>query len=240
MQKDNSEINQDNHHRRTIRLKGYDYSQPGAYFVTICTHENHSLFGKIVDGEMQLNELGKAVEFTWNDLVNHVDGIELGPFVIMPNHIHAIIQIIEVGAGLEPARTEPARTEPVRTEPARTEPARTEPTYTDPTHTEPIHTEPTRTEPTRTERARTEPARTEPTLTPMKAQTPLPEIVRQLKTFSAKRINILRKTTGKPVWQRNYYEHIIRNDQSFQKIGEYILSNPIQWENDRYYPEGTL
>ena len=235
MLKDNSEINQDNHHRRSIRLKGYDYSQPGAYFVTICTHENHSLFGKIVDGEMQLNELGKAVEFTWNDLVNHVDGIELGPFVIMPNHIHAIIQIIEVGAGLEPARTEPARTEP-----ARTEPARTEPTYTDPTHTEPIHTEPTRTEPTRTERARTEPARTEPTLTPMKAQTPLPEIVRQLKTFSAKRINILRKTTGKPVWQRNYYEHIIRNDQSFQKIGEYILSNPIQWENDRYYPEGTL
>ncbi len=89
-----SKMKQEPHHRRSIRMKGYDYSQPGAYFVTICTHGKQSLFGKIVDGEMKLNDFGKVVEFTWNDLVNHVDGIELGPFVIMPNHIHAIIHII--------------------------------------------------------------------------------------------------------------------------------------------------
>jgi len=106
MQEDN--LSKSEHHRRSIRLKGYDYSQPGAYFVTICTHKTHSLFGKIVNGEMQLNDLGKAVQFTWNDLVNHVDNIELGPFVIMLNHIHGIIQIIEgqaVRAGSEPTRT---------------------------------------------------------------------------------------------------------------------------------------
>jgi len=106
--------------------------------------------------------------------------------MIMPNHIHGIIQIIEpnVGAGSEPARTEPAPKS-------------------------------------------------------SSSQTSLPEIVRQFKTFSARRINTLRNSTDKPVWQRNYYEHIIRNDQSFQKIGEYILTNPVQWENDRYYPGGT-
>jgi hypothetical protein len=99
--------------------------------------------------------------------------------------------------------------------------------------------EPARTETARTETARTETARTEPARTSAKLQTPLPEIVRQFKTFSARRINNLRKSTGKPVWQRNYYEHIIRNNESFQKIGDYILTNPIQWENDRYYPGGT-
>ena len=112
MSRDNSENLQDRHHRRSIRMKGYDYSQPGAYFVTICTHGKQSLFGKIVDGEMKLNDFGRVVEFTWNDLVNHVDGIELGPFVIMPNHIHAIINIIarkSVGAGSEPAPTESTR-----------------------------------------------------------------------------------------------------------------------------------
>jgi len=217
MSRDNSENLQDRHHRRSIRMKGYDYSQPGAYFVTICTHGKQSLFGKIVDGEMKLNDFGKVVEFTWNDLVNHVDGIELGPFVIMPNHIHGIIHIIarkSVGAGSNNGASVGAGSEPARTEPARTEPARTEP-------------------------ARTEPARTEPARTSARKQTPLSEIVRQLKTFSAKRINLLRKSTGEPVWQRNYYEHIIRNNESYQKIGEYILTNPIQWENDRYYSGGT-
>ncbi len=231
-------MKQEPHHRRSIRMKGYDYSQPGAYFVTICTHGKQSLFGKIVDGEMKLNDFGKVVEFTWNDLVNHVDGIELGPFVIMPNHIHAIIHIIasantvragsginasvgadsdngaSVGAGSDNGASVGAGFEPARTEPARTESARTEP-------------------------ARTEPARTEPTPTSARKQTPLSEIVRQLKTFSAKRINLLRKSTGEPVWQRNYYEHIIRSNKSYQKIGDYILTNPIQWENDRYYSGGT-
>src|SRR5690606_2676086 len=141
--------------RRSIRLKGYDYSQPGAYFITICTHQNHALFGKIVDGEMQLNNLGRVVQFTWDDLVNHVDNIELGPFVIMPNHIHGIIQIIETEGGAV--------------------------------------------------RAGSEPARTEPAPTTSSSHTPLPEIVRQFKTFSARRINNLQKSTGEPVWQRNYY-----------------------------------
>ncbi|MGV8048897.1 MAG: transposase [Anaerolineaceae bacterium] len=197
------------HHRRSIRLPEYDYSQAGAYFITLCAHQREYLFGEIVDGEMKLNEFGQIVQSTWHDLVNHVARIELDAFVIMPNHIHGIITI--VGAGSEPARTEPARTEPARTEPARTEPARTEP-------------------------ARTEPA---PTTDITQKQTPLSEIVRQLKTFSARRINLARNTPGEPVWQRNYYEHIIRDEKSYNAISEYILDNPAKWELDSLFSGRT-
>ncbi|MBC7260656.1 MAG: transposase, partial [Chloroflexi bacterium] len=76
----------DRHHRRSIRLKGYDYSQCGAYFVTICTQDRACLFGEIVDGGMQLNEWGQIVESTWQDLPNHVPHVQLDEFVVMPNH----------------------------------------------------------------------------------------------------------------------------------------------------------
>jgi hypothetical protein len=69
---------------------------------------------------------------------------------------------------------------------------------------------------------------------------PLPEIVRQLKTFSARRVNQLRKTPGRHVWQRNYYEHVIRNELVYYKITEYILNNPSSWSEDRYYKSQTI
>ncbi|WP_026370681.1 transposase [Kallotenue papyrolyticum] len=172
------------HHRRSIRLKGYDYAQPGAYFITICTQHRACLFGEVVDGEMRLNDYGKIVEFTWHDLVNHISGIMLDAFVVMPNHVHGIVIITDgpgvVGAGSEPAPTTPAT----------------------------AHT----------------------------ARHGLPEIVRQFKTFSARRINALRGTPGVSVWQRNYYEHIIRNDEALERIRRYILENPARWMRDREKP----
>jgi len=179
-------------YRRSIRLHGYDYTQAGAYFVTICCQDREELFGEIVNGEMVLNEYGNMVQFTWNDLVNHVAGIELGEFVIMPNHVHGIVMIVDdgaMGADLESARTEPART----------------------TGSAGIESAPTENE--------------------MKRQ-PLSEIVRQFKTFSARRINEKRETPGIRVWQRNYWEHIIRNDEEYGNISAYILNNPGQWELD--------
>ena len=176
-----SRIDTQIHIRRSTRLPGYDYSQPGAYFITICTHEREQLFGNIVNELMHLNELGEMVNFTWLDLVNHIANILLGPFIIMPDHIHAIIHIIEAGeilpikmAGLEPAPTIP--------------------------------------------------------LAPLgQNQTSLTEIVRQFKTFSARRINILRNTSGVPVWQRSFWDTIIRNDKSYRSITEYIVTNPQRW-----------
>lgn len=172
--------------RRSIRLKGYDYSQPGAYFITVCTRNKECLFGEVINGEVILNEYGQCVEFTWKDLPNHNPNILLDAFIIMPNHVHGIVII--VGAGSEPAQG---------------------------TGLEPSGGSGTR---------------------PYKKPS-LFEIVRQFKTFSARRINQLRNTPGVPVWQRNYYEHIIRSEYALNKIREYIINNPIRWELDIENPQ---
>ena len=175
------------HNRQSFRLKDHDYSEVGSYYITICTYEFRCLFGVIKNGEMQLNRFGNIVLLTWNDLTNHIANIELGKFVIMPNHVHGIVNIVEPKSityekadvnlpGLKIAKTRPP-------------------------------------------------------------QQPLSEIVRQFKTFSAMRINNLRKMRGSPVWKRNYFERIIRNEKAYMAVQEYIHNNPFKWELDKYYGE---
>ena len=107
-------------HRKSIRLKDYGYSQAGAYFITICTHERQTLLGQIVDGRMQLNSLGEIVQAVWFALTEHYAHIHLGAFVVMPNHVHGVIEIkIEdavssVGVGLKPTHTRHGLSEIVR------------------------------------------------------------------------------------------------------------------------------
>ena len=182
--------NIDIHHRRSIRLKFYDYTQAGAYFVTICTHGRECLFGFIENGKMVLNEYGRIVDFTWNDLVNHNSNIGLGEYAIMPNHFHGIIVINPVGAGSKPALVDGAGLDKAGLEPAPTNHG-------------------------------------------------LFEIVRQFKTFSARRINELRHSPGVPVWQRNYYEHVIRNEADYNRIAEYVAINPLKWLEDTLHPENA-
>jgi REP element-mobilizing transposase RayT len=81
----------DKHNRRSIRLNGYDYAQPGAYFVTICTKGHACLFGHVVNGEMHLNEAGEISQRCWEDIPHHFPSVELDAFVIMPNHIHGVV-----------------------------------------------------------------------------------------------------------------------------------------------------
>jgi putative transposase len=211
------------HHRHSQRLRGYDYFLAGAYFVTICTQGHESLFGEVVGSEwagsrpahfsnassetprMVLNAFGRVVEATWYDLVNHHAGIELGAFICMPNHVHGIVVIKKlnpVGAGLEPAHIKP--TKPVSFIP----PAKF------------IRTTEEEGYKKRTGCGVPEPAPTKATLS---------EIVRQFKTFSSKRINALRETPGSSVWQRNYYDHIIRDEEDLARINEYIEANPARW-----------
>jgi hypothetical protein len=107
----------DIHHRRSIRLRDYDYSQAGAYFVTICVLQRECLFGEIVDSEMIMNEMGRIVLAAWTDLSNHYKHIILDEYMVMPNHVHGIIDIVGaglnavgpscnmVGAGFKPAPT---------------------------------------------------------------------------------------------------------------------------------------
>ncbi len=170
------------HYRRSIRLKEYDYAHAGAYFVTICAYNGESLFSKIIDGKMRLNEWGHVVEDCWNEVPRHFKNIELDAFVVMPNHMHGIIIITDsVGAR----------------------------------HASPLQI-------------------------PQNQRRPKPKslgaILGSFKSAVAKRINKIRATPGTPVWQRNYYEHIIRSDESVNRIREYILANPLTWRLDRENP----
>ena len=179
------------HHRRSIRLKGYDYTQPGAYFVTICTHERTCLFGEVVDGVMVLNAYGRIAQACWESIPDHFPHVQLDAVVIMPNHMHGIIWIVDddgnttCGGGRGTARRAPTTT-------------------------------------TTTER--------------FGAPVPgsLPTIIRSFKSAVTKHINAHRGTPGAPVWQRNYYEHIIRNEQALNAIRRYIAENPLRWHLDRY------
>ena len=196
-----------------MRLGGYDYASDGAYFITIVTHDREALFGSVVDGEMVLNDFGRIVESTWYDLVNHNANIGLDDFVVMPNHIHGIIVIFEpVGAGSKPAQLFRAGSKPAQLFRAGYEPAPTENANDALNETGQLF------------RAGYEPAPTKPVS--------LSEIVRQLKTFSSRRINALRGTPGAAVWQRNYYDHIIRSDREYEQVAAYIANNPANWLTD--------
>jgi putative transposase len=83
------------HHRKSIRLKEYDYSSPGDYFITICTYDKQCILGDVVGEEMQLNQIGKTVAHCWEDIANHFENVELDEFIVMPNHLHGIIIITE-------------------------------------------------------------------------------------------------------------------------------------------------
>ena len=178
------------HHRRSIRLQGYDYSRAGAYFVTICTQNRECLLGNIGDGEMRLNEAGRIVADSWIWLATQYDHVELDEWVIMPNHIHGIIVIADDDRG-----------GPV----------------VGGTH--------------RSTHDGWGGSRTAPTGTGKRK--PIGRLVGAYKTVSTKRINVLRATPGAKLWQRNYWEHIIRNEPELNRIREYIQNNPAQWQSDR-------
>jgi REP element-mobilizing transposase RayT len=172
------ENNQKPRCRHLNRLKDYDYSQPNAYFVTVCTKNRYGLFGEIHGDIMRLSSYGEIIQLSWFNLPQHYPNVELDAFVIMPNHIHGIIFLTDVGAGLKPA----------------------------------------------------------PTDSPCDKLHGLPEIIRAFKTFSSRQINQSRNMPGTSVWQRNYYEHVIRKDESLGKIREYIETNPLRWALDKENP----
>lgn len=170
------------HHRRSIRLKGYDYTRAGVYFVTIVTQNRACLFGHIVAGEVRLNAFGQVVAETWQWLATQYDYVELDEWVVMPNHLHGIVVITDTGDGGGGSRTAP------------------------------------------TVIAST---------APMVKRKPLGRLIGAFKTVSTKRINEYRGTSGVVVWQRNYYEHIIRDERSLNRVREYIAANPLRWHLDR-------
>ncbi len=162
--------------RRSLRLPGYNYSQPGAYFVTICTQNRLPIFGRVDQGRMLLNNCGIIATRKWERLDERFPEIEIDEFIVMPDHMHGIVIISDVGA-----------------------------TPVGANHDLPIHELP------RLARRRMT----------------LPMVIGFYKMNTAKAINIANDTRGTHVWQRNYYEHIIRNQDSLNRIRRYIQENPI-------------
>lgn len=182
------------HHRRSIRLKGYDYSWAGLYFITICCQGRVCRFGDVVKREMVLNDAGTMVENQWLKLPDRFPNIQLHEYVVMPNHFHAILEI--VGATLVVAHNETV-----------------------------AHND---------DSQKGQPQGIAPTCKTLGAMVGAfqsivtVEYIRGVKTLGWKPFD------GK-LWQRNYWEHIIRNEQSYMTISEYIINNPAKWWDDKFY-----
>ena len=183
------------YHRRSIRLTGYDYTQNGCYFLTICTRNRECLFGEIQNAEMFLSNIGEKVNDCWQEIPNHFPQIVLHDYVIMPNHVHGIIEINNIdaiesnnGVIVGANNYSPANYSPLR---SSTNPAS-------------LSSRPNGTSRT------------------------VGSVVRGFKIGVTKQM-------GFSPWQRNYYEHIIRNDESYQNIVQYMAQNPLKWEEDCFY-----
>jgi REP element-mobilizing transposase RayT len=195
-----SKFDPQKHHRRSIRLKGFDYSSEGAYYVTIVTQGRECLFGEIVDGEMVLNEAGQMIIKWWNELPNKFPHVVLGEFIVMPNHFHGIIFIVEnVGADLRVCPDGEENTSIKKGEHIGS----------------PQHAGSPQ----------------------QRSNAPLSQIIQWFKTMTTNEyIRGVKQSNWEPfigkVWQRNYYEHIIRNEKDLQRIADYILNNPSRWGED--------
>ena len=179
--------------KNSLRLDNYNYSWAGAYFITICSYKKESLFGKINDFSMKLNDFGKIVQSCWDQISGKYKNIDLGDFVIMPNHIHGIILI--VGAIHESPETK------------RT-------IYKSSCNNGVIRELPLRVE---------------------RRNMLLSKIIGRFKMNSSKLINNIRSSAGAHIWQRGYYDHIIRNDEDLNNIKQYIQNNPQNWQTDNNF-----
>lgn len=174
-------------YHRSLRLKDYDYSSTGAYFLTLCTQNRVCLFGEIINEEMVLNANGAIVQDELIKTPNIRPIMELDAYAVMPNHLHVIIWIKSCSGDLPVARSHDDRV--ARVKESRLKPAS------------------------------------------------VGAFVAGFKSSVTTRINKARETPGIPVWQHNYYEHIIRNEDDLKEIREYISTNPLKWTLDRENPD---
>ena len=276
-----NQYNPQKHHRQSIRLQGYDYSQEGLYFITICCQDRAHLFGRIVDGEMILNDAGLQAQECWQDIPNHFPNVVLHEFVIMPNHIHGIIEF--VGANqYSPNNDLPNNDLPNNDSPNNDLPNNDSPNQSPSNPTSPDNFDVNDLEMANggnwvekdvgipnvgadvinvendAEMAYAgvcvganagaclganaggclgakdfSPLRNVTWRSPSKT---IGSVVRGFKIGVTKWMR--NNTNVVNVWQRNYYDHIIRNEQDYDRISEYIKNNPILWKEDRFYDNG--
>jgi REP element-mobilizing transposase RayT len=194
--------NSEYHHRQSIRLKGYDYSREGLYFITICAYKGQCFFGVIENKKMILTDAGKFVYQCWQNIPVHYQQVVLHNFIVMPNHVHGIIELKNDMVGIQTVGAQ---------------------------HFEPQN------------------VRTQKFVPKNQFQKIIPQsigsIVRGYKIGVTKwyRDQLVGAQHFEPIplWQRNYYEHIIRNEQAYQYISEYINNNPMNWDIDKFRTGST-
>ncbi len=195
-------FNPEIHNRKSIRLPGYDYSREGLYFITICTKNKEHLFGHIANGNMFLNDIGQIAHQCWAAIPDHFPNAALHAFVIMPNHLHGIIELKNGGGNLTIGGVSAVGVE----------------------NFQPLPPPPPTPEPL--------------TLTPQRHafQQMIPRSIAAIvKGFKIGVTNWCREHTDiETVWQRNYYEHIVRDDASYDRISKYIICNPEKWGMDKF------
>ncbi len=199
---DETKYNPEIHHRRSIRLKGYDYSQAGAYYITACVKDKMCMFGRVVDEVMMLNDAGIMIDKWWQKIPGKFQDIELGEYQIMPNHFHGIF----VNVGADPCVRPVSREADSINEPHIVS-------------NDAIDTSASLGE---------------------HIGSPLQRIMQWFKTMSTNEYIRNVKTKDWPpfnrkLFQRDYYEHIIRNEEAYNNIAEYIGNNPKNWNNDKFY-----
>jgi len=223
------------HHRRSIRLKGYDYSQSGMYFITICCDNRKHRFGTIENDQMILNNFGEIAYNEWTKLPIRFPNFMLDVFQIMPNHLHGIIALTTVGAGFTPAQNDNENGQPQLVTPAPIDNEIGQPQLVTPAPIDnengqpqglPLHDGTDNIGAT---------ARVAPTIGDIIGAYKSIVANECLKIFKSKWTGINPVPTMGKLWQRNYHEHIIRNEQSYQKISDYIINNPKNWKDDKFY-----
>jgi len=182
---DKSKYNPKIHHRKSIRLKGFDYSKAGLYFISICCQDRICRFGKIENGKMILNVEGNIANQCWLEIPKHYPNAILHEQIVMPNHIHGIIELADV-VGVQNFEPQHQNFEPQQEN---------------------------------------------------KFQKIIPRSIGSI--IRGYKIGVTKwyrsNTDIENVWQRNFYENIIRNEHAYQKISEYIINNPAKWNDDKFY-----
>ena len=264
-----SKFDPQKHHRKSIRLKGYDYSQAGAYYVTIVVRGRECLFGEIVNGEMILNEYGKIVQKWWDEIPIHFPNVELGAFVIMPNHVHGTIFIIAERRGevLSPRNSpnhnsqkniniiSPRYNPNYDNENINVDEINKQGETNHDKHnininennqqggeTPPLHKQNSNIQNINIDGTNQQGAEIPKghVAAPLRKPT-LGQIIAYFKYQSTKEMNqIETKDAIRKFWQRNYYEHVIRDEKDLQSKTDYININPSLWDEDDNNPKNNL
>ena len=206
----------------STRLKQYDYSSNGAYFITICTKNRENYLGRIIDGKLQENEQSKICKACWLDLSNHYPNCVLDEFVIMPNHVHGIVFIqnnkIVINGGIDGVDGDCNRIATVET---GLKPVSTNVIVNTIAN---VNTNAI---------VNTNVIANTIADTNITKRYSISEIIRGFKTFTARKINDFLNTQGKTFWQSRFYDNVIRDKDELNRIRKYIVNNPVSWLNDR-------